>query len=488
MPLEVTPPPFAASQRLPYTPQFARPEVAGHGSAASSIGPAGGPASAAAAAIIPPAPGGIADPHRAIPALAEAGYTAPNLRPAPISVDPRMGGGASIYGGGSMYGGGARGPPSNSYSYDPPTSAIPHHEHHHHHIQSPISVVHSDGWQANSLPAPRRGPPLIQPESTIAPFSRQQHHQHQHQHHHHMHEDFDDGKSDTSYYGLPKNEKPRSRSGSVSSLSDSTTPRELAANGTHRARSISNHQRSPSMPAVAHLHSPISPSPLAGTPGQTPHASGIGRSPLSPVEVEIIRRHRERASPGPVEEERRPRIHSFVPPEEDEHVRDQARDRRNSALIHETEKAQLKQQTSAHGHGHGHGHGHHHHGHHRHRSGSHLPVPPPSDYSYSSSSYRERVPSPPPNGLGLHLHPDAVSNSGRRRAMSMQTIDRERPYQFQGYQTPSIAGGGAATVYDDGASVISDSRMTFMDGSVAGKTSQYGLPKYPHQPKMDYRR
>ncbi len=42
-------------------------------------------------------------------------------------------------------------------------------------------------------------------------------------------------------------------------------------------------------------------------------------------------------------------------------------------------------------------------------------------------------------------------------------------------------------VYDDGAS-IAGSAMTFMDGPVQGRTSQYGLPKYPHTPKMDYRR
>lgn len=53
------------------------------------------------------------------------------------------------------------------------------------------------------------------------------------------------------------------------------------------------------------------------------------------------------------------------------------------------------------------------------------------------------------------------------------------------YQTPSMVGGGDA--YDDGASVAG-SAMTFMDGPVAGRTSHYGLPKYPHQAKPDYRR
>jgi hypothetical protein len=46
---------------------------------------------------------------------------------------------------------------------------------------------------------------------------------------------------------------------------------------------------------------------------------------------------------------------------------------------------------------------------------------------------------------------------------------------------------GPVEMYDDGASVAA-SRMTFMDGSVAGRVSQYGLPKYAHHPKADYRR
>jgi hypothetical protein len=41
--------------------------------------------------------------------------------------------------------------------------------------------------------------------------------------------------------------------------------------------------------------------------------------------------------------------------------------------------------------------------------------------------------------------------------------------------------------YDDSASVAG-SPMTFMDGAMGGKTSQYGLPKYPHQAKPDPRR
>ncbi|WRT64246.1 uncharacterized protein IL334_001177 [Kwoniella shivajii] len=524
MPLEVTPPPFAASQRLPYTPAFARTEGQGIPSGASSIG-GPGPASVAASAIIPPTAGAIADPHRAVAALPEAGYTAPQLRPT-VMIDPRGGGsvygggGGSVYGGGSMYGGGngVHAQPNSTYGYDHQVShPISAHHQQHHHVHAPLSVVQSDGWQANSLPAPRRGP--LPPESMIAPKS----------HHHKHHDDFDDSKSDTSYYAMPRNHNhiPRSRCGSVSSISDSPSPQESQQQQhqtqhqghTHRSRSISgnhheshshstNHNRSPSLPPAGHFHSPISPSPLAAPSafaggGGGGVANSIGRSPLSPSDADLPRRHR--ASPGPDEDKRR-RMHSFIPADiEDTHQPAVNKHRRHSGVGFEVERPQIHRHNSggnhhnhnhthlepAHGNGNGNGHGHghgHRHGHHRHRSGSHLPPPPPSDYSYSSS-YQSRAPSPPPmmggGALGVHLH-DGMSYSGRRRAVSMQGL--ERPYQLQSYQTPSVVGGGNATVYDDGASMVSDSKMTFMDGSVAGRTSQYGLPKYPHQPKMDYRR
>jgi sorting nexin-25 len=48
-------------------------------------------------------------------------------------------------------------------------------------------------------------------------------------------------------------------------------------------------------------------------------------------------------------------------------------------------------------------------------------------------------------------------------------------------------GMGMGIGVDDGASVAG-SAMTFMDGAMGGRTSQYGLPKYPHQAKPDPRR
>ena len=48
--------------------------------------------------------------------------------------------------------------------------------------------------------------------------------------------------------------------------------------------------------------------------------------------------------------------------------------------------------------------------------------------------------------------------------------------------------GGGTGGYDDRGSVAG-SAMTFMDGANrGGMTSQYGLPKYPHQAKPDPRR
>ena len=58
------------------------------------------------------------------------------------------------------------------------------------------------------------------------------------------------------------------------------------------------------------------------------------------------------------------------------------------------------------------------------------------------------------------------------------------------YQTPSVVGGhgqGPVEQYDDGSS-IAGSALTFLDGPVDGRTSQYGLPKYPREMKPDYRR
>ena len=58
------------------------------------------------------------------------------------------------------------------------------------------------------------------------------------------------------------------------------------------------------------------------------------------------------------------------------------------------------------------------------------------------------------------------------------------------YQAPSVVGGhgqGPVEQYDDGSS-IAGSALTFLDGPVDGRTSQYGLPKYPKEMKPDYRR
>jgi hypothetical protein len=125
-------------------------------------------------------------------------------------------------------------------------------------------------------------------------------------------------------------------------------------------------------------------------------------------------------------------------------------------------------------HEHHHEHHHPHSEHHRHRHRSTSQVPPPN---------RARAPSPSPSS---EYSRDALTVPHRRRAVSLQQFDAPQPHPYA-YQTPSVAGIGPVEMYDDGASVAA-SHMTFMDGSVAGRVSQYGLPKYAHHPKADYRR
>jgi hypothetical protein len=169
------------------------------------------------------------------------------------------------------------------------------------------------------------------------------------------------------------------------------------------------------------------------------------------------------------------------------------------------------------------GHSHHHASGKHHRPRSHSHVPPPLPY---------RGPSPaPPAGLhpphrDHHLMPDmgALSLSGRdhgqgqerSRAHSMQYHNQSAgagagtggqgqyipsPASLAGFGPGGTGAGGYAGVagqyqtppsmlgegFDDGGSVAG-SAMTFMDGALGGRTSQYGLPKYPHQAKPDPRR
>ncbi|OWZ31324.1 hypothetical protein C356_05843 [Cryptococcus neoformans c45] len=467
MPLEVTPAPFPASQRLPYVPAVPRPDSGGgmFPSSASSLGVAG-PATAAASAIIPPAPGGVAGPHRAIPALPDAGYTSVNLP----GFCMRSQGPSSVYS--SSYAG-----PCSLYD-----SGLPDPPSYQGRIHSHLPIVRNENWASSSLPASRRGPPA--PDSVMA------HHRHHHHHHrrHHDHDDDLDCKSDASYYAMPK-DKRRSRAGSVSSVPDTEGLNE--SQGYHRrSRSISQAQtykpyRSPSLPPgnAHHLHTPISPSPLAVNDDELP--GNVGRSVLPPLNVA---RRPQRMSLPP-EEERRPRLQPFVPPEyEDPELRkgkkqdarggleapDERQRRHSSAASEDSVQPHLHRNNSTFVLG----------GfqtHTRHRSGSHLL--PESRYDRSASPpFVMRGPASAVRSP--HYLPDIEGNY-RKRTVSMQGLERPE-HPSSEYQTPSMAGG--QVVYDDSASVASDSRMTFEDGAVAGRTSQYGLPQYPHQPKMDYRR
>lgn len=421
---------------------------------------------AAASAIIPPAPGGVAGPHRAIPALPDAGYTSVN----PPWFSMRSQGPPSIY--------------SSSYAgpcslYDSELREPPHYQGH---IYSHHPVIRNENWASSSLPAPRRGPPS--PDSVMI------HHRHHHHHHrrHHDHDDDLDRKSDTSYYAMPK-DKQRSRAGSVSSVPDTEGLNESQAY-RRRSRSISQGQtykrhRSPSLPPgnVHHLHTSISPSPLAVNDGELP--GNVGHSVLPPLDAA---RRPQRMSLPP-EEEHRPRPQLFVPPGYEapelrkgkkQDIRggfeatDERRGRHSSAASEDSVRSHLHRNNSTFIPGGFQTHS-------RHRSGSYLL--PESGYDRSASP--PLVMHGPASAVsGPHYPPDIEGNY-RRRTASMQGL--ERPEQTSSeYQIPSMAGG--QVVYDDSASVASDSRMTLEDGAVSGRTSQYGLPRYPHQPKMDYRR
>nr|ODO02729.1 hypothetical protein L204_01468 [Cryptococcus depauperatus CBS 7855] len=363
MPLEVSPAPFAASQRLPFTPAIPRPDAGSVRSGSLPIGP--GPVAAAATAIIQPTPGAIAGPDRAIPALPDAGYTSGHIN-AP----------ASLYA--YSYGG-----PRSISEFDAPYAPHLHH--------APLSAIQSQHWAPSSLPAPRSRA-LLPSEPGTAPLRH---------HHHRRHARAESEDDDASYYAKPKT-RARSRSGSMSSVSDQE--------GKERARPIGHghpprHQRSPSLPPGSGrgLHSPILPSPLAtGGPGRSP----LGVSDSVPVKKPV----RIAAEARPYEYRRG-----------DDRRAEEGR-RRDSPPV------------------------------------SHLSP----DYEPSPSATAS---------LGGY---EGMAGQ-RRRAYSMQGMERT-PYQAHGYED----------AFDDGASLRSGSRLE--DGSVTGRRSLYGLPKYPHQPKADYRR
>ena len=208
-------------------------------------------------------------------------------------------------------------------------------------------------------------------------------------------------------------------------------------------------------------------------------------------------------------------------------------DRHHHHHHHREDRDESRSQTQSHSHSHKH--------HHRPRSHSHVPPPLP---------YRHPSPSPDPyqqhqtqvqNSLQVPQQyqgmPDMGGLSlGRRRAHSMQPhAIVPSPGSLAGYGAggeggyaggPGSAMGGMGGMggsmgggvgpgmgnmggmggmsggmggptgggmgmgmegYEDGGSVAG-SAMTFMDGAMGGKTSQYGLPKYPHQAKPDPRR
>ena len=506
-----------------------------------------------------------------------------------------------------------------------------------------MSTISSHSWAPESnmsMSAPRRtSHPALVPsmaESTIAPrgvsqqrgqaidprhqldippphsghsYSHGHGHQRErlaHRHSHHQSsrgdgDDWDDSKSDASYYARPKH--ARARSSSV--MSDTTTSTSITVRPSTPHRT-SHHRGSPGQ----HDHSPISPSPLTRT-REAPHSyNHQAPSPLSPRAHSSVRHGRkisgfagdggggagrgggtpplpspykkvtplapesdysaQEPSPRALREgsERGNRRNSISHGSVDEYPythgrrrlaspqgytsddegryssrshsgrRDKSGHRQEDAgnqSVHSSSARRPGQSQGKHvaeaypddeRHGRPHDHDHHHHRDHEEReqgqgqghsySRSLSRVPPPLPYRAPSPAQAATLQIPRKQHLmpdigGLSLSGESQGTS-RRRAHSMQ-MQNQYPegglpisssaslagfggasgnagvggpgYASGPYQTPSMVGGGDA--YDDGASVAG-SAMTFMDGPVAGRTSHYGLPKYPHQAKPDYRR
>jgi sorting nexin-25 len=321
----------------------------------------------------------------------------------------------------------------------------------------------------------------------------------EHQHHHHHNSPVrvkttidDDGMSDASYYAMPRN-KHRSDSMSSASASESGSPgRRRSASLNYRNRQNHpfpstdavrpGHHRTPSFQGQAHEHSPISPSPLARAPFVKDKDKET-RSPLAPT--------RDRETNDNVDDQLAPergrgRKHSQL-----RHAPGSLSDSESIPPRRRHHSRALERENENHDHSQRHGQEHEHR-HHRHRSTSQVPplnrVPSP----LPSIQGRHDGPAPPSLAAASYIPPidlqDAYEGraheSRRRRALSFQGF--EAPPMVP-YQTPSIAGMGPVMAYDDGVS-IAGSQMTFMDGSVGGRVSQYGLPKYAHQPKVDWRR
>ncbi|ORX33482.1 hypothetical protein BD324DRAFT_274395 [Kockovaella imperatae] len=328
-------------------------------------------------------------------------------------------------------------------------------------IHSASSSLHNDGWMSASLPAPRssrRASLVPVMTANIAPVCH---------HRSPSHSAIDDGASDASYYARPKTlRRHRSDHVDIDSGSDGSSPHEHE----HRRAISHSHQhprhRSPSIgpPADAQSHScsPNAPSPLSLV------RSGHLGSPLSPSYHRQLEEDAERRSPRHsylVEDDHRSR--------HDQHVaKPHQRHRHHS--INLTPRSAVADRVHVQGDVHRR----------RHHSHHHSMIPPPQN--------SRRSPSPAPVESQSPYH--------RTRAVSMHalsTTDDLSPgvaAAFGGlnmgvggtmYQSPSVVGGQDS--YDDGSS-IAGSALTFLDGQVDGRTSQYGLPKYPKEMKPDYRR
>ncbi|ORX36021.1 hypothetical protein BD324DRAFT_518834 [Kockovaella imperatae] len=414
MPVELSAPPFAG-QQLPYAPKFVpHDDVDGDAQSLAS-----GPRSIVGSAFVPAAQRGqISTPHRAIPALSEAGYTHPSLRvPAPALPGYAPSSTSKPYGVQSSY------LPTPTSPQHPAPYVIKH---------TASTAIRQDGWMPASLPVPRRAPPpaltsdVSQREphrlTTAIPSARSIR----------RHSPSDDESSDGSYYSRAKDDRHRATRTRASSAASSVMPSRLTPRIRHHGRHEHHHQHHTReyVPPV-NLHSPVSPSPLSAV---ITKPRRIDTSHLQPSDASMI-----------------------PPPSVDERFHDLKNHERHAS---------------------------------RPRSNRGTAIPPSLSRRAPDTLWKSKP-------IAKSVRGPYRRNGQMEDGLGALSLD-ERQHHHTGaaagysssmYQAPSVLGvpDGQASVYDDRASVAG-SALTFLDGPIDGRTSHYGLPKYPRDVKPDYRR
>ncbi|ORY33716.1 hypothetical protein BCR39DRAFT_518756 [Naematelia encephala] len=339
-------------------------------------------------------------------------------------------------------------------------------------------------------------------------------------------DELDDRGSDASYYARrPK--LYRSRSGSALSSSSESSDGRMSVLSQRRSATLPQHRQSHGQshrsPSFGQAHSPITPSPLSlASRVPVPERKGHQTSSSVDARENHTRERRRRLSVDVLPDERRRQRRLSVDAAEDGDIKarhrfssmngrqeDDKRSRNGEANYYEEVRQghqyQEQQQPPEH-----------------HRQ-DHYPPPPPSSHLLSPPSpYRSltsptrhrhrstseipfptaRFPSPTPSSRYLAVPNESLSQLRitipRRRAVTMNH-EQQQQQHHRSPRSPShyeprsaqpmmgYAGSEGGDGFNDGASMAA-SHMTFMDGSMGGRTSQYGLPKYPHIVKPDYRR